>query len=176
MKQAQAQAELYTRRAQKVVSAAQQAAAALEGKVVKIRARVGSENRLYGSVTAADIAEALHVQYGIELDRRKIEVEEVIHRTGSYQANADFGQGAVAKFTVEVAPEVQGAHGKSSQVAGSASTSAPESAETTQPVQAQSELPTDDTTASDDTTAADAATDEADTISDDTTAEDSTQG
>jgi large subunit ribosomal protein L9 len=41
MKQALAQAEVYTLRAQKVTSAAQQAAAALEGKVVKIRARVG---------------------------------------------------------------------------------------------------------------------------------------
>jgi large subunit ribosomal protein L9 len=162
MKQALAQAEVYTRRAQKVTSAAQQAAAALEGKVVKIRARVGSENRIYGSVTAADIAEALHVQYGIELDRRKIEVEEVIHRTGSYAATADFGQGATAKFTVEVAPEVQGAHGKSSQVAGATM----ESVEASEPVQAQADIATDDTavdgTATDgaDAAADDAATDE----------------
>jgi large subunit ribosomal protein L9 len=166
MKQAMAQAEVYTRRAQKVTSAAQQAAAALEGKVVKIRARVGSENRLYGSVTAADIAEALHVQYGIELDRRKIEVEEVIHRTGSYAATADFGQGATGKFTVEVAPEVQGAHGKASQVAGAAL----ESAEGSEPVQAQDEVATGDT-AVDDT-----ATDEADTAADDAATDDSEAG
>jgi large subunit ribosomal protein L9 len=166
MKQAMAQAEVYTRRAQKVTSAAQQAAAALEGKVVKIRARVGSENRLYGSVTAADIAEALHVQYGIELDRRKIEVEEVIHRTGSYAATADFGQGATGKFTVEVAPEVQGAHGKASQVAGATM----ESAEGSEPVQAQDEVATGDT-AVDDT-----ATDEADATADDAATDDSEAG
>ena len=166
MKQALAQAEVYTRRAQKVTSAAQQAAAALEGKVVKIRARVGSENRLYGSVTAADIAEALHVQYGIELDRRKIEVEEVIHRTGSYAATADFGQGATGKFTVEVAPEVQGAHGKTSQVAGASM----ESVEGSEPVQEQDEVATGDT-AVDDT-----ATDEADAAADDAATDDSEAG
>lgn len=166
MKQAMAQAEVYTRRAQKVTSAAQQAAAALEGKVVKIRARVGSENRLYGSVTAADIAEALHVQYGIELDRRKIEVAEVIHRTGSYAATADFGQGATGQFTVEVAPEVQGAHGKASQVAGATM----ESAEGSEPVQAQDEVATGDT-AVDDT-----ATDEADATADDAATDDSEAG
>jgi large subunit ribosomal protein L9 len=139
MKQAQAQADVYVRRAQKVTSVAQQAATALEGKVVKIRARVGSENRLYGSVTAADVAEALNVQYGIELDRRKIELEEAIHKLGSYTATADFGHGSTGKFTVEVAPEVQGAHGKASQVAGADS----ESAEATEPKQA--ETPADDT-------------------------------
>lgn len=139
MKQAQAQADVYVRRAQKVTSVAQQAATALEGKVVKIRARVGSENRLYGSVTSADVAEALNVQYGIELDRRKIELEEAIHKLGSYTATADFGHGSTGKFTVEVAPEVQGAHGKASQVAGADS----ESAEATEPKQA--ETPADDT-------------------------------
>src|SRR5207248_2391476 len=95
--------------AQKAASASQQAAAAVEGKVVKIRARVGSENRLYGSVTPADIAEALLVQFGIEVDRRKIELDEAIHRTGTYSASADFGQGASGKFTVEVAAETAGA-------------------------------------------------------------------
>ena len=139
MKQAQAQADVYVRRAQKVTSVAQQAATALEGKVVKIRARVGSENRLYGSVTSADVAEALNVQYGIELDRRKIELEETIHKLGSYTATADFGHGSTGKFTVEVAPEVQGTHGKVSQVAGADS----ESAEATEPKQA--ETPADDT-------------------------------
>lgn len=120
VKQAEAQAGVFARRAQKAASAAQGAAASLEGKTVKIRARVGSENRLYGSVTAADIAEALLVQYGVEIDRRKIDLDEAIHRTGTYGASADFGQGVAAKFTVDVAPEVAGAHGKASQAAESA--------------------------------------------------------
>lgn len=115
MKQAEAQAGVFARRAQKAVSAAQTAANAIEGKTVKIRARVGSENRLYGSVTAADVAEALLTQYGSDLDRRKISIDEAIHRTGTYAATADFGQGVTAKFNVEVAPEVAGAHGKAAR-------------------------------------------------------------
>src|SRR6266566_2138596 len=70
LKQAEAQAGMYARRATKMMSAAQQAATGIEGKTITIRARVGSENRLYGSITPADVAQALHTQYGIEIDRR----------------------------------------------------------------------------------------------------------
>lgn len=112
LKQAESSAGVYARRASKVLTEAQQAAASLEGKTITIRARVGSENRLYGSVTAADLATALQSQYKITIDRRKIGLDEAIHRTGTYTATADLGQGVSAKFNVEVAPEVVGAHGK----------------------------------------------------------------
>src|SRR5690349_19665059 len=112
MKQAEAQAGMYARRANQALTESQQAAAAVEGKTITIRARVGSENRLYGSVTAADLADALQSQYNIALDRRKIELAEAIHRTGTYSATADFGQGVSASFNVEVTPEAAGAHGK----------------------------------------------------------------
>jgi large subunit ribosomal protein L9 len=120
MKQAEAQADVYARRAGKALTEAQQAAAAVEGKTITIRARAGSENRLYGSVTPTDLAEALQQQFGIALDRRKIALDEPIHRLGTYTATADFGQGASAKFTVEVAAEVAGAHGKAARVTGEA--------------------------------------------------------
>jgi large subunit ribosomal protein L9 len=125
MKQAESQAGVYARRADKALTEAQQSAAAVEGKTITIRARAGSENRLYGSVTPADLAEALQQQFGVALDRRKIALDEPIHRLGTYTATADFGQGASAKFTVEVAPEVVGAHGKAARVAGEAEEAAP---------------------------------------------------
>jgi large subunit ribosomal protein L9 len=120
MKQAEDQAGVFARRAEKAMSEAQQAAAAVEGKTITIRARAGSENRLYGSVTPADLADALQQQYGVALDRRKIALDEPIHRLGTYTATADFGQGASAKFTVEVASEVAGAHGKTARTTGEA--------------------------------------------------------
>ena len=125
MKQAEAQADVYTRRAGKALTEAQQAAAAVEGKTITIRARAGSENRLYGSVTPADLAEALQQQFGIALDRRKISLDEPIHRLGTYTATADFGQGASARFTVEVAAEVAGAHGKATRVSAEAPAAEP---------------------------------------------------
>jgi large subunit ribosomal protein L9 len=120
MKQAEDQAGVFARRAEKAMSEAQQAAAAVEGKTITIRARAGSENRLYGSVTPSDLADALQQQYGVALDRRKIALDEPIHRLGTYTATADFGQGASAKFTVEVASEVAGAHGKTARTTGEA--------------------------------------------------------
>ena len=135
MKQAEAQADVYTRRAGKALSEAQQAAAAVEGKTITIRARAGSENRLYGSVTPADLAEALQQQFGIALDRRKIGLDEPIHRLGTYTATADFGQGASAKFTVEVAAEVAGAHGKTTRASEEAP--AAEETATEPPVEAE---------------------------------------
>ncbi|GIW08532.1 MAG: 50S ribosomal protein L9 [Dehalococcoidia bacterium] len=53
--------------------------------VVTITARAGSEGRLYGSITAADIAEALKTQQGIEIDRRLVHLEEPIRRVGEHE-------------------------------------------------------------------------------------------
>jgi large subunit ribosomal protein L9 len=112
VKQAEAQAEVYARRADKARNELQKAAGAVEGKTVRIYARVGSENRLYGSVTPADVADALSSQHGVTVDRRKVELNEAIHRTGTYTATADFGNGVTATLTVEVAPEAAGAGGR----------------------------------------------------------------
>ena len=113
LKQAEAQAEAIVRKANKQRESLQQTASALDGKTVKIRARVGSENRLYGSITPADVAEAIGKQHNVTVDRRKVELAEAIHRTGTYAATADFGNGIVAQFQVEVAPEAAGAFGAS---------------------------------------------------------------
>jgi large subunit ribosomal protein L9 len=100
-------------------------AAVLEGKTVVIRARVGPENRLYGSVTPSDVAEALHAQLGVSIDRRHIELAEPVHRVGTYAATANLGRGVEVKFNIEVMPEVPGASGKpgrAGKTAGKAST------------------------------------------------------
>ena len=113
LKQAEAQAEAIARKASKQRETLQQTASALDGKVVKIRARTGSENRLYGSITPADVADAIGKQLNVTVDRRKVELAEAIHRTGTYTGTADFGSGIVAQFQVEVAPEAAGAFGAS---------------------------------------------------------------
>ena len=57
----------------------------LGSKVFTIKARAGSEGRLFGSVTSADIAGALAAQAGITLDRKKI-VTQPIRTTGQHTA------------------------------------------------------------------------------------------
>ncbi len=56
----------------------------LQGMRVQIEARVGEQGRLFGSVTAADIAEKLSAQVGEEIDRRKIDLDEPIRTVGEH--------------------------------------------------------------------------------------------
>jgi len=56
----------------------------IEGLDIVIKAKAGAKDRLYGSITNADIAEALNKSTGLEVDKRKIELEKPIHEIGSY--------------------------------------------------------------------------------------------
>jgi large subunit ribosomal protein L9 len=59
-------------------------ASQIEGKEVNIEARSGGKEKLYGSVTAADIAEELEKLAGSVVDKRKIKLDEPINQIGSY--------------------------------------------------------------------------------------------
>jgi large subunit ribosomal protein L9 len=59
-------------------------AARISGQTLRFTARVGELDRLYGSITNADIAEKIQSQLGIEVDRRKIDLDESIKRIGIY--------------------------------------------------------------------------------------------
>ena len=64
--------------------AAEEVAKVLVATTIEITARAGGEGRLFGSVTSADVAEAVHSQVGIELDRRMIELDEPIRSVGTH--------------------------------------------------------------------------------------------
>jgi large subunit ribosomal protein L9 len=87
----------------KVISA-QQEAAKLEALSVKITRKVGQQDKLYGSVTSLDIAEALAVQ-GHRVDRRHIHLPEPLKAIGSHQVELRLHREVSAKITVEVVPE-----------------------------------------------------------------------
>ncbi|HNZ41318.1 MAG TPA: 50S ribosomal protein L9, partial [Clostridia bacterium] len=54
----------------------------LEGKQVKIEVRAGESGKLFGSITAKDIADAIAEQYKADIDKRKIQLDEPIKNTG----------------------------------------------------------------------------------------------
>ncbi|MBM4447789.1 MAG: 50S ribosomal protein L9 [Chloroflexi bacterium] len=56
----------------------------LEGLEIVVRAKAGAKERLYGSITNADIADELSKSAGLEVDKRKIELEKPIQEIGSY--------------------------------------------------------------------------------------------
>jgi large subunit ribosomal protein L9 len=65
-------------------SAAEEVARTLVPRVITVKAKAGSGGRLFGSVTAHDVAEAVEAQTGIVLDRRKVHLDEPIKETGSH--------------------------------------------------------------------------------------------
>ncbi|MBI2942217.1 MAG: 50S ribosomal protein L9 [Chloroflexi bacterium] len=69
------------------------------------RVRVGEQGRLYGSITAADVAERLQALIGHEIDKRKVGLEEPIRQLGSYQVPVRLTHQLVPKVTVNVEPE-----------------------------------------------------------------------
>ena len=84
------------------IRAAKETAARLEGTVVKIRSASGADGRLYGAVTAKDIAEVLEKDFGITVDKRKIELPDVIKNYGTYSVTVKLYTEITGKFTVVV--------------------------------------------------------------------------
>lgn len=73
----------------------------IKGKTVKVTAKAGQGGRLFGSVTAKEIAAVMKTQFGIDIDKRKITVDD-IKAFGTYPATVKLYQGVTAKFSVTV--------------------------------------------------------------------------
>lgn len=80
---------------------AKELAQKLESLQVKLEIQAGAEGRVYGSVTAKDVAEALQKTYGIEIDKRKIEMDS-IKACGNYQLTVKVYPGIQAKLALTV--------------------------------------------------------------------------
>ncbi len=76
----------------------------VEGLTVVVTKKAGEGDVLYGSVTPADIADAL-AERGIEVDRRRVEVAEPIKRLGEHKVHVRLHRDVVAELTVDVQPE-----------------------------------------------------------------------
>ncbi|MBQ3903350.1 MAG: 50S ribosomal protein L9 [Eubacterium sp.] len=83
------------------LKAAQEAAARLEGKTVKLNAKAGANGKLFGSVTTKDVAEKIKADFGEEIDKRKIVMED-IKAFGTVEAEVKVYPGVTAKIFVNV--------------------------------------------------------------------------
>lgn len=70
--------------------------------VIRVAAKAGREGRLFGSVTAADVAEAVTAQANVELDRRKLHIEEPIRTVGSHEVPVKLHADVEFRLNVEV--------------------------------------------------------------------------
>ncbi len=82
-----------------------QLAAKLETVVITLKAKVGATQRLYGSITTADIARGLTTLIGVEIDKRRIELESPIRELGSFDVAVRLGKELVPKIKVVVEEE-----------------------------------------------------------------------
>lgn len=82
--------------------AAQAAAATIAGARLEIPARAGEGGKLFGSVTAADVAEALSAQRSVEVDRRKVGLAEPIKEIGETEVEVRLHSDVSATVTVVV--------------------------------------------------------------------------
>ena len=73
----------------------------IKSLAVTIKAKVGEEGKLFGSVTTMDIADAMQAQ-GVAIDKRKIMLEEPIKRTGDYTVPVKLHTDVVADLKVSV--------------------------------------------------------------------------
>lgn len=83
------------------IAAAQSIADTLNGKEIVVKAKAGSNGKLFGSVTSKEIAAEIKNKLGIEIDKKKMSVAD-IKNFGEYTAEIKLYQGIAAKITVKV--------------------------------------------------------------------------
>lgn len=71
-------------------------------EVIRVSARAGAGGKLFGSVTAADVTEAVAAQTGIELDRRRLVIDEPIRTLGLHEVPVKLHTEVEFRVTVEV--------------------------------------------------------------------------
>jgi len=100
----EAEKKLALKRQQHQIKGAQELAEKLGQTAIILHSKAGEEGKLFGSVTSQDIAEALREQ-GIELDRRKVILDEPIRLLGTYQVRVHLQAEVNALLQVSVLKE-----------------------------------------------------------------------
>ncbi len=90
------------RREAERIAAAEATKAALEGKSVTVDAKIGEEGQLFGSVTPAQIADAVQAQLGVEVDRKRIGRGNAIKTSGRHAVEINLYREISATVTVLV--------------------------------------------------------------------------
>jgi large subunit ribosomal protein L9 len=72
---------------------------------LKISAKAGTGGRLFGSITSANVSEAIEQQFNQKIDKKKISLNSEIKNFGTYEADIKLYTGINAKMTIEVTEE-----------------------------------------------------------------------
>ena len=105
LKKLESQREARARQEARLEQEAGELAQKLQDITVVLKVRAGEKDRIYGSVTSSDIASGVQDLAGIEIDKRKIDLEEPIRELGSYQVPIKLTKNVTAQITVVVEQE-----------------------------------------------------------------------
>jgi len=89
----------------RVAVQAEEYTATLNKTVLTLAAKAGEGARLFGSITGADIADAIKDARGFTIDKRKVLLEEPIKELGAFMVDVEVAEGFVASVKTIVTPE-----------------------------------------------------------------------
>lgn len=84
---------------------AKQIAERLEQITLYIKVKAGDNGKIFGGVTAKEIADNLKNQYDVEIDKRKIELKDTIKNIGKINVNIKLYEGVIAELKIEIISE-----------------------------------------------------------------------
>jgi large subunit ribosomal protein L9 len=102
VRQAEAMRRNRSAKEQRDREAAQTLADRLTGKTLSVPARAGEAGKLFGSITAADIVAAVADQWGVEIDRRRLGLDEPLKELGTVELPVRLHADVTATLTVDV--------------------------------------------------------------------------
>ena len=83
---------------------AQAKAALLKNQIINLEVKCGEKGRLYGSVTNAEVAEALEKQHGVKVDKRKIDIGDPIREVGIREISVWLHTGVTTPMKLNIQP------------------------------------------------------------------------
>ena len=92
--------EAVAKREAKERDEAQDLAELIDNKTVVVRLKVGSEDKVFGAITNEDIATALRLQQGVEVDRRRIDLKEPLKQLGEHRVPLRLHRDVVANINL----------------------------------------------------------------------------
>jgi large subunit ribosomal protein L9 len=117
LKQAETIRRAEEKRRAKLFDEAQAVANQLTGTTLIFHALASEAGKLYGSITAGDIAEAVQREKGIELDKRRIELREPLRSLGTHTVSVRLAAELVPSLTVIIEPQTEAAAAEGAQTA-----------------------------------------------------------
>src|SRR4030095_1641418 len=102
MKQLDERMKQYKKKEAKLLAEINKVVEVLKESPLKIGAKSGTSGKIFGSVTAVQLARAIRDQKGYEIDRRRIHILDEVKELGTYKAKVDFGNSNEAEVEFEV--------------------------------------------------------------------------